>query len=368
MHYVWQFGFFIDLGPPIRQWEVDMKALCFLVVTIFLSMSGCMSAPVTGDNPFKTPDRGYGSGLSAEQRAELLKLMQPCVDFARDSFPQAADRFFSNPPKGAIFFTTTRAAGPTEQFYVRVDSFRDGQVYGRMDSAVFAKGRYYNRGDLYSLPVSEVVDWVIYYPDRPEEGNLLGKYLLRRKDGLISGQCNPKDSELTSLRVYREGYSFIPPDIQGWRVYGVQADLGTDFTMQRENSGTGVLDTVFTMRVQMPKGKVDRDNFPGYVMSIEKENLGDPNRYKLLAHDVTPFAHGEQQCVLSQQLIEDSSALLSSGVRRPMTREIRSLVCMRPYNSSTAVVLTYVHRYPEGQRDEGYTRDADNMFNSLSFF
>lgn len=339
-----------------------------LTIVVMLFVVGCVSTPVSGDNPFITPDRGYGSELTAEQIDELLELMQPCVDSARDTFAQVAERILANPSKDAQFYVVTRAAGSVKQFYVQVDTFKDGQVYGRMDSDVFAKGRYYNRGDLYSLPFSEVVDWGIYYRDRPEEGNLLGKYLLRRKDGLISSQCNPQDSELTSFRVYRDGYSFIPPDIQGWRVYGSQEDLGTDFTMQKENAETGSLDTIYTMRAKVPWETVDRDNFPSYVKSIEKDNLGDPNRYKLLTHDVTPFTHGEQQCVVSHQLIEDNSALLSSGARSQMTREIRSLVCMRPYNSRAAVILTYVHRYPEGQRDKGYTQNADKMFSSLSFF
>jgi len=341
--------------------------LCGAACAIMLLVYGCVSPRVSNDNPFITPDRGYGSELTPEQKAKLTEQMQPCVDTAKETFPKSTNRFFNNPVKDAQLYVVTRSEGPVKQFYVLVEAFDGKTIQGRMNSNVYVHGKNFNRGDTYSFPVSEMVDWLIYYQDRPEEGNLLGKYLLRRKDGLITGDCDPTSTELTSFRVYRKGYSFIPPDVKNWRVYGANNSLGTDFTMQKSNSETGALDTIYTMRSKLPQA-LNQKSFVEYLKSVEEENLGDPNRYQLSTHEVTSIPHGKDQCVLSKQLIKDNSALLKSGERKPMLREVRSIVCIYPYNKSIAVTLTHAHRYSEGARDPDFDEVSEKMFRSLSFF
>jgi hypothetical protein len=49
----------------------------------------------------------------------------------------------------------------------------------------------YAPGDNISVNKSEIVDWYIIHKDRPAEGNMIGKYLLLKQDGLAAGTCDP---------------------------------------------------------------------------------------------------------------------------------------------------------------------------------
>ena len=64
----------------------------------------------------------------------------------------------------------------TEQVFVAVDSIRDGRITGRIatdDLTVVG----YKKGDTYSFPESDLIDWLITHPDGTEEGNVVGKFL-----------------------------------------------------------------------------------------------------------------------------------------------------------------------------------------------
>ncbi|NNJ97260.1 MAG: hypothetical protein HKP12_08870 [Gammaproteobacteria bacterium] len=84
------------------------------------------------------------------------------------------------------------------------------------------RGQAHAAGDTIELAIADVVDWLISYDDRPEKGNLLGKYMLMRQDVLMSGPCDPQHREFKHFRLFRSDYSFVPPTGDG--VFGKKAD------------------------------------------------------------------------------------------------------------------------------------------------
>jgi hypothetical protein len=335
-------------------------------VTALISPQLSVAAAPWNPYPFQTPNRGYGGEPGDLSGIELIALLAPCDDAARASFPEAVDRFHAGLPPGTDFLVVARD-GPYQQYYVRVDQIVDDVIYGHMDSNVFVSGRGYAKGDSYNLSSSEIVDWLISYPDRPEEGNLAGKYIVRLDDGLVSGPCDAQHPELTRFRVYQPGYSFMPPVTEGWVLK--EGDRNADVGSQRIDDSLDMIDTVFSdrMRVRKRSAGMTIQEFADYIEEIERENLGDPDRYTLLEHAVTPLTGQDKRCVTARQVIEDREALSPSGGRSLKIREIMELVCFHPGDDRTLVRLSYVHTHPVGQGRAEFQDQAFAMFDTLSF-
>jgi hypothetical protein len=333
-----------------------------LSASILILLQACATTS-SNENPWATPDRGF-SVSSEKEKTELLAFMQPCVEPARETLPEVALRFKAGFPPETFFYVVARTDNEYN-FFVEVKAIDGNRIHGRIQSAADVNGRHYASGDEYSLAIADTVDWLVIYPDRPEEGNLLGKYMLLLQDGLMFGPCNPQDSELQHFRLFRENYSFVPPSGAGWKLHGKYAD--SDVSLQKDGEGPNELNTIFAVRYKVPLFKTDQE-LVTKIMEAEKKNLGDPNRYTLKEHTVTAYTEKETRCALSHQVIEDKKALLAkSGERGPMIREILSLVCVHPREWDTAVNLTYSHRYQPGHRDSEFTDKANTIFNSLAF-
>jgi hypothetical protein len=304
-----------------------------------------------------------------EEAADLEALMQPCIDYARESFPEAAVRFDAGLPPKTIFAVVARDDCGAH-FYVGVDAIDATMVHGQISDDRHVCGRLYEKGGKISMDRADLVDWLVIYPDRPEEGNLTGKYLLLRQDGLASGACDPQDPEFQHFRFFEMEYSFVPPDPKGWKVRGKEVVSGmglVDFTMQEDGDSPNEVNTLYAARYESPSFATDKE-FVEKLKEVEKKNLGDPDRYTLLEHDVADDTVHEARCARSHQVIEDRQALLSkSGDRGPMIREILSLWCVHPLMETTIVGITYTHRYQPGYRNPEFTERADTVFKSLAF-
>jgi hypothetical protein len=260
---------------------------------------------------------------------------------------------------------TSGADDHPPNFYVRVKKVDDGRIHGRIVSnGVILDGRHYRWGKKYKLAATEIVDWLIIYADRPEEGNLLGKYMLFRQDGLMTGACDPQHAEFRHFRLFRESYSFVPPIAAPWRLYGQSKDA--DAVVQEYGAGPDEANTVYSVRYEVPVFETDLD-FVHFVQETEKKNLGDPDRYTLREHDVSTYSQRGARCALSRQIIDDNAALKRTGERTSMIREIRALVCIHPGQGTTAVALTYSHRYQPGHRDAEFNAKTSAVFESLAF-
>lgn len=339
-----------------------------LAVVIFALPLVSASAQPGNPHPFRAPERGYGADPGDLSIAEVNALLEPCTEYARGTFPEAADRLETGLLTGARLFVISRTTRPFNQFYIEVDEVAGELIHGRMNSAggMNVAGRTYQHGDSITLPVSEVFDWLIDSADRPEEGNLLGKYILRLDDGLVSGPCDPEGDELSRLRIYQPGYSFIPPDVEDWNVYGPTRDA--EVTLQKSDESLDTVDTIFSVRYRARERMSETNQaFADYVERTEQKNLGSRRRYTLLEHEVLPYTESENRCVMSRQVIEDKEALRATGERTLMIREIMGLTCAHPMNRRVVVRVEYAHRHPVGQRNPEFIDIAADMFGTLAF-
>jgi hypothetical protein len=118
-------------------------------------------------------------GLQENQFAAFEQAIAPHVAKARATYAEARERYLSGLPNGHTFFVTTRLhdkQGRWEQAFIRVSSIADGKIHGRIASelTVVTDLRF---GQMYSMPESELLDWLIAKPDGTEEGNVVGKFL-----------------------------------------------------------------------------------------------------------------------------------------------------------------------------------------------
>jgi hypothetical protein len=114
-----------------------------------------------------------------DEWAETVRAMQPYVDQARATWPNARARFMAGLPKGHDFFVTVRLSdlyGHTEQVFVRVERIDDATITGRIQSDIGVVAGY-RRGDVHTLAERDLIDWTIVRPDGSEEGNVVGKFL-----------------------------------------------------------------------------------------------------------------------------------------------------------------------------------------------
>lgn len=153
------------------------------ILTLFVTPLGGIA-----QDPYVSPDAPEDDPLllqDPEDREVFLETIEPCVREARRTYLQAKARFLAGLPPNHGFFVVVRlhdAEGRLEQVFVAVDRIEDGTIEGRIWSPVQVVEGYAYGAEL-SVPEKEIVDWVITKPDGGEEGNLIGKFIDRRRAG-----------------------------------------------------------------------------------------------------------------------------------------------------------------------------------------
>jgi hypothetical protein len=310
---------------------------------------------------------------SNAEQAHLLASMQPCIDRARATFPEALRRFESGLPDGTDF---RAIVFDDEKFnaQLRVWFNYDERIEGRLTGLHTIKGKTYGPGDIVSVDKADVVDWYIIYRDRPAEGNMIGRYLLLKQDGLASGACDPDDIEFQRFRFFASDYSFVPPGTDGWEM--LLPREGQDMLMLEKGDSPNEINTLSSARYQFPEIGSTRElvDATRRFMAYQPE---DTDRYRLIEHEIEPYARKETtpvtfnslaMCAVSRQTVADrQAALADSGETGLLIRESRTLVCVHPVETDIAVVVNYSHRYLPGNRDPEFVSKADEVFASIAF-
>lgn len=113
---------------------------------------------------------------------EEIKLLMPYIKKAKSTYPEAKKRFMEGLLPRHTFFVTTRITEKqeisevTEQVFIAVSNIQNGQVTGRIWSDIVRLKRYM-KGDNYTFPEKDMIDWLITCPDGSEEGNYVGKFM-----------------------------------------------------------------------------------------------------------------------------------------------------------------------------------------------
>jgi hypothetical protein len=129
-------------------------------------------------SPRAPPD--ISTFVTPEQLKALDEGMKPYVEQAQKTFPGVEARFVAGLPKGQSLFVTTRfydECGRSELAFISVTRIQGGIVEGRIWSNLPNIITSYRFRDPYAFPETQLVDWLIAYPDGTEEGNLVGRFM-----------------------------------------------------------------------------------------------------------------------------------------------------------------------------------------------
>jgi hypothetical protein len=155
--------------------EILRKFLVPLLGAI-LSLQAWAAEPVLSPD---APQDKPALAATADKVARMQEAMEPYVQEARKTYPDARARFLKGLPPGHNFFITTRlhdSEGRVEQVFVAVTSIDNGTVHGIIYSPIQTVSGFSFR-QAYSFSETELVDWLIAKPDGSEEGNVVGKFM-----------------------------------------------------------------------------------------------------------------------------------------------------------------------------------------------
>jgi len=130
-------------------------------------------APVDPSAPQDRPLRMTGEGVEAMERA-----IQPYVEQAKQTYPEAKRRYLAGLPPGERFHVVTklRRPGGFEHAFIEVTKIEGDQITGIIATDL-QPSTPYKAGDSYTLPEPDLHDWLIVRADGTEEGNVVGKFL-----------------------------------------------------------------------------------------------------------------------------------------------------------------------------------------------
>ena len=326
-------------------------------------MSACATLSTSRSfNPWQFPNRDYRISSIAEQ-VRLLASMEPCNEYARDTFPETLRRYENGSLEGAKLIATVFDDEKLNS-QLKVHVAEGEQIHGRMSGKHVIRGKLYAAGDEVSVNTADIVDWYVIPRSGPPEGNFIGKYLLLKQDGFEPGDCNPNDIEFQRYRYFSINYSFVPPGTDGWEMRG--PGDGWDMSMHNEGQSPDELNTLSSFRQRIPV----IDSMQKLIAKTRTHMGYGPetaDRYTVLEHKVEAFTKKEALCALSQQVIHDNEALLVSLKRVSMTREVQTLLCVHPYDKSIGIKLNYSHLYYSGNRGAEFIDRAKKVSESLAF-
>ena len=147
------------------------------VALVLLLCASSLIAQQTPLAPNAPPDKPFT--VESEKVAALHKAMEPFIAKARATYPEAKKRYLAGLPPRQVFFLVTRLRdqrGRMEQVFIEIQSIADGKASGILASDIrVVEG--FKRGQAYTFPEKDLIDWLISKPDGTEEGNVVGIFL-----------------------------------------------------------------------------------------------------------------------------------------------------------------------------------------------
>jgi hypothetical protein len=133
-------------------------------------------APLVPVGPNAPPDKPIRA--SADETEAIERAIRPYVELARRSYSEAKRRYLAGLPRGERFQVVTKLARPGgfEVAFIEVTKIDGDQIRGIIVTNLNPRTPY-KTGDYYTLPESNLVDWVVVHSDGTEEGNAVGKFL-----------------------------------------------------------------------------------------------------------------------------------------------------------------------------------------------
>ena len=162
-------------------------------------------------------------------------------------------------------------------------------------------------------------------------------------------------------RISQKGYSLVPLNEKGWLIGGrnsYQLALGK----RGENP-----DETFAIQAILFRWPVFKTNEELVRLINEGQAKDtDPQRFKIIKHEVTAYPKKGTDCVKSHMVSEDA-AVKRSGKSGHMIIEALTLTCAHPKDKNLGVNVTYSQRYYPEQRESAFLEKATRVLNSVEF-
>lgn len=165
---------------------------------------------------------------------------------------------------------------------------------------------------------------------------------------------------LPPQRVTLQGYSFLPPAEPGW----VEALRNSSRVMLGKFGDHA--DETFAIQALITRAPANGGvSTLAQFVRTEQERDVDPQRHRVLDHEVTATTRNGADCARSHITSEDNAAHKRSTRTGIMIVDALSLTCRDPKNSAVLFTLTYSHRFYPENRDARLAEKAAALFATL---
>ena len=116
---------------------------------------------------------------------------------------------------------------------------------------------------------------------------------------------------------------------------------------------------------KLPPFKTNEE-FVRVIKEAEAKNI-NPERLKLIKHEVVSDPNKGTDCTKSHMAAEDHAAAKKVGKTGIMVQEAFALTCAHPKDKGVGVNVGYSHRYYPEQRDPMFLEKATSVLDSVEF-
>lgn len=172
---------------------------------------------------------------------------------------------------------------------------------------------------------------------------------------------NFQEVQVPPERISQKGYSITPLNEKGWFIVGRNPD---QLDLLRYGEDPDESFAIVAGLLKLPVFKT-AEEFVHLVKEFDLKGL-NPNRFKVMKHDVTAYTGKGAVCARSYIVAEDHVAVRWSGKTGHMVLEMQGLTCAHPKDKTVGVNVGYSQRYYV-QRDPDFLKKATNLLNSIEF-
>jgi len=163
-------------------------------------------------------------------------------------------------------------------------------------------------------------------------------------------------------RISQKGFSLVPLNEKRWFIFGRSSDqlvLGKLGGIPEENFA------IRAILFQLPAFKTNEE-FVRLIKEVQAKGI-NPERLKIIKHEVVTFAKKGIDCAKSHMVAEDRGAAKQVGKTGVMVLEALTLACAHPKQKDIGVSVSYSQRYYPEQGDPGFLEKATSVLNSVEF-
>jgi hypothetical protein len=154
----------------------------------------------------------------------------------------------------------------------------------------------------------------------------------------------------------------MPPNEKGWLIAGrnpYQLEIG------KRGESTDETLAIQTWLIKLPEFTTS-DSFVSLIKEGQVKDT-DPQRFKIIKHDVNAYPEKGPNCAKSHIVTEDHRAVKRSGKSGYMVLEALTLTCAHPKDQSVGVTVIFSRRYYPDEGNSGFLEQASGVLNSVEF-